>query len=71
MYLEFLFEFKKEGSFYCDDFSSGGFHNQIEGTWSDDTSVLLCLIDALSNKGKTALWKFKQFQKTYIYGIMM
>jgi ADP-ribosyl-[dinitrogen reductase] hydrolase len=57
------FEFKKEGSFYCNDFSSGGFHNQIEGTWSDDTSVLLCLIDALSNEGKTALWKFKQFQK--------
>lgn len=57
------FEFRKEGSFYCNSFSSGGFHNQITGTWSDDTSVLLCLIEAFSYKGKTNLERFKQFRK--------
>lgn len=57
------FEFRKKGSFHCNSFSSGGFHNQIEGTWSDDTSILLCLMEAFSYKGKSTLWRFKQFKK--------
>lgn len=30
------------------DMQSYGTHNQVEGTWSDDTSMTLCLIDSLS-----------------------
>lgn len=43
------YEFKAKGTFNCNTFASGGFHNQPKGTWSDDSSVLLCLIDAFSN----------------------
>lgn len=28
------------------DMIGGGFHKQVEGTWSDDTSMVLCLVDA-------------------------
>lgn len=54
------FEFKREKTFYCSKFSSGGIHGQPKGTWSDDTSVLLCLIDALSEEGSLAA-KFDKF----------
>lgn len=54
------FEFKREGNFLCRGFSSGGVHNKPKGFWSDDTSVLLCLLDAFSKNGLTAV-KFNQF----------
>lgn len=43
------FEFYHEGTFKCTGFIGNGTHNQPIGTWSDDTSILLCLIDSLSN----------------------
>lgn len=43
------YEFKRWRTFNCNTFSSGGYHGQESGVWSDDTSVLLCLIDAMSN----------------------
>lgn len=45
------FEFQNPGTFKCEDFSSGGFHQQAKGSWSDDSSILLCLIDAWTKKG--------------------
>jgi ADP-ribosylglycohydrolase len=41
-------EFRQRGSFHCDDMSGYGTHNQPPGTWSDDTSLALCLADSLS-----------------------
>jgi ADP-ribosylglycohydrolase len=41
-------EFQMRGSFYCDGMTGYGTHNQPPGTWSDDTSLTLCLADALS-----------------------
>lgn len=41
------YEFQTQGDFVCTKFSCGGFHYQSKGIWSDDTSILLCLIDAL------------------------
>lgn len=37
------FEFKKKDSFVCTDMIGFGTHHQECGTWSDDTSLLLCL----------------------------
>ena len=43
------FEFKTRGSFHCKGFTEYGTHNQQLGTWSDDTSMVLATLDALSN----------------------
>ena len=42
------FEFQKKGSFKCTDFIGGGTYGKEAGTWSDDTSIMLCLLDALT-----------------------
>ena len=55
------FEFKERGTFNCTGFVGGGIHQKEAGTWSDDTSIMLCLLDALNNtktmKGAVELLK--------------
>ena len=47
------YEFKKRGTFFCKDMIGYKTHNQPEGTWSDDTSMVLATLDSLkSNDGK-------------------
>jgi ADP-ribosylglycohydrolase len=41
-------EFQPRGSFHCEGMSGYGTHNQPPGTWSDDTSLTLCLAEFLS-----------------------
>jgi len=41
------YEFQEAGSFSCKGFSEYGTHDQPLGTWSDDTSIMLCLMDSL------------------------
>jgi ADP-ribosylglycohydrolase len=41
-------EFQPRGSFHCERMSGYGTHNQPPGTWSDDTSLTLCLADAMA-----------------------
>ncbi|MDR0387240.1 MAG: ADP-ribosylglycohydrolase family protein [Treponema sp.] len=41
-------EFRPRGSFRVTDMQGYGTHNQPPGTWSDDTSLALCLADSLS-----------------------
>jgi ADP-ribosylglycohydrolase len=41
-------EFLARGSFRVTDMAGYGTHNQPPGTWSDDTSLTLCLAEALS-----------------------
>jgi ADP-ribosylglycohydrolase len=41
-------EFKPRGTFKITDMTGYGAHNQPPGTWSDDTSLTLCLADALA-----------------------
>jgi ADP-ribosylglycohydrolase len=41
-------EFRPRGSFRVADMQGYGSHNQPPGTWSDDTSLALCLADSLS-----------------------
>ncbi|MCJ2380525.1 MAG: ADP-ribosylglycohydrolase family protein [Parabacteroides sp.] len=42
------FEFQEKGSFTCKGFTGFGTYNKPIGTWSDDTTVILCLLDALT-----------------------
>lgn len=42
------FEFRKKGTFKCKKFEGFLVHYQKEGTWSDDTSILLCLMEAMT-----------------------
>ncbi len=45
------FEFKKRDSFTASDMVGYGTHNQPEGTWSDDSSMLFATLDSiLTNK---------------------
>jgi ADP-ribosylglycohydrolase len=41
-------EFRPRGSFHVTEMQGYGTHNQPPGTWSDDTSLALCLADSLS-----------------------
>lgn len=34
------------------DMRPGGTHNQLAGTWSDDTSMTICLMDSMSKMGR-------------------
>ena len=41
------FEFKRRGSFTCQDMVGHGSHLQAAGTWSDDTSLTLATCDSI------------------------
>lgn len=43
------YEFKKGNSFCCMDMTGYGTHCQPKGTWSDDTSMTLCLADCIAD----------------------
>lgn len=57
------FEFQNPNRFKCVGFSTGGFHNQPLGTWSDDTSILLCVLDAMSIKTNNSIEIFNRMKK--------
>lgn len=46
------YEFKKRGSFKCSNMIGYGTWDQPEGTWSDDTSMLLATCDSIREKRK-------------------
>jgi ADP-ribosylglycohydrolase len=45
----------------------GGIHNQLPGTWSDDSSMMLCVLHNLSENGKVKELS-KKFIEWYLYG---
>ena len=64
------YEFKKRGTFLCTEMVGYGTHNQPEGTWSDDTSMVLATLDSLkSNDGKIVPKDmFERFNYWLLYG---
>ena len=46
------YEFRKRGTFCCDDMDDGGTHGQLAGTWSDDTSMTLCITKSIKDTGR-------------------
>jgi len=60
------YEFREQGSFKLKEFAEYGTHNQPAGTWSDDTSLMLCLIDAFEN-GEFDIEKHKQNLKDFYF----
>lgn len=64
------YEFKKRGTFICTEMAGYGTHNQPEGTWSDDTSMVLATLDSLkSNDGKIVPKDmFERFHYWLLYG---
>lgn len=44
------FEFKMKGTFTCQDFIGFGTYQKPAGTWSDDTTFMLCLMDAFCRR---------------------
>lgn len=59
-------EFKKRGTFVINDVTGYGTYNQPPGTWSDDTSLTLCLIESMiENSGPEELMqKFVQYMES-------
>lgn len=64
------YEFEKRGTFLCTEMVGYGTHNQPEGTWSDDTSMVLATLDSLkSNDGKIVPKDmFERFNYWLLYG---
>ncbi|UOE62027.1 ADP-ribosylglycohydrolase family protein [Priestia filamentosa] len=58
-------EFKKRGTFHIDDVTGYGTYNQPPGTWSDDTSMTLCLVENLTENGSPLglMKKFVQYEE--------
>lgn len=46
------FEFKKRGTFTCQEMTGYGSWNQAPGTWSDDTSMTLATLDSIKETGR-------------------
>lgn len=46
------YEFMERGSFYATTMMGYGTHNQPEGTWSDDTSMMLATLDSIKECGR-------------------
>ncbi len=44
-------EFKRRGEFHIDGMTGFGSHNRKPGTWSDDSSLTLALVDSIAHKG--------------------
>lgn len=58
-------EFKQRGTFHVQDVMGYGTYNQPPGTWSDDTSLTLCLVENIIENGntKTLMNKFVQYME--------
>ncbi|WP_036125673.1 ADP-ribosylglycohydrolase family protein [Lysinibacillus sphaericus] len=58
-------EFKQRGTFHVQDVTGYGTYNQPPGTWSDDTSLTLCLVENIIEKGdtKTLMNKFVRYME--------
>lgn len=41
------YEFRERGTFECTNMVGGGTHGQYAGTWSDDTSMALCICSSI------------------------
>ena len=54
-------EFKKRGTFHVDDMMGYGTHQQPAGTWSDDTSMTLCMMKAIISKGIDYIDQMERF----------
>ncbi|WP_350301062.1 ADP-ribosylglycohydrolase family protein [Peribacillus frigoritolerans] len=59
-------EFKKRGTFAINGITGYGTYNQPPGTWSDDTSLTLCLIENLIEESDSAelMQKFVQYMES-------
>lgn len=61
-------EFKKRNTFKITDMTGFGTYNQPVGTWSDDTSLTLTLLEHLSEKLDLSnlMNKFKNYRSGYL-----
>lgn len=46
------YEFRERGTFECTGMAEGGTHGQFAGTWSDDTSMALCICSSIKRLGR-------------------
>ena len=46
------YEFRGRGTFECTGMAGGGTHGQYAGTWSDDTSMALCICSSVKRLGR-------------------
>ena len=46
------YEFRERGTFECTGMADGGTHRQPAGTWSDDTSMALCICSSIKRLGR-------------------
>lgn len=46
------YEFRERGTFECTGMAGGGTHGQLAGTWSDDTSMALCICSSVKQLGR-------------------
>jgi len=51
-----------------DDYRDGGIHDQPPGTWSDDTSLTLCLLESLCSLGRLDLVDVAERFVEWFYG---
>lgn len=61
------YEFKKRGSFNCTDMVGHGTHDMPEGTFSDDTSMLLATLDSIRECGGIDIDDMRTRFRSWLY----
>lgn len=49
------YEFRERNTFECTGMADGGTHGQPAGTWSDDTSMALCICSSVKQLGRIVM----------------
>ncbi len=60
------YEFKSRGTFEATDMVGHGTYDQPKGTWSDDSSMLLCIVKSLTQQGKCDIKDMTNKFKTWL-----
>lgn len=59
---------RERNTFSVRDMVSGGIHNQPAGTWSDDTSMALCILESITRKDKVNVEDIFENFSAWFYG---
>ena len=61
------FEFCERGSFSCEGMVGHGTHDQLAGTWSDDTSMALAICDSIRERGVIDVADIRRRFRAFLY----
>lgn len=62
------YEFMRRGTFKCTGMAGHGTHDQLAGTWSDDTSMALATLDSIAECGRVDVGDMRRRYENWAFG---